>query len=201
MAESAGGADRGERRRTSRSGPDAAISFAACRDSSLGELVDFLTGNGWPFHAEASLDAESVRRRAAEGAFDTDEDRECWWVLDGAERVGLLVVFDLGDPTPLFDLRIAERHRGRGIGTHAVRWLTARVFTAGAGRTRIEATTRADNAAMRTVLRRCGYVKEAHYRQAWPGPDGTYDAVGYAILRADWETGSATPVGWDDELP
>lgn len=53
---------------------------------------------------------------------------------------------------------------------------------------------------MRRTFRTCGYVKEAHYRQAWPGPAGTaYDAVGYAILRSDWQAGTITPPQWDDE--
>lgn len=56
---------------------------------------------------------------------------------------------------------------------------------------------------MRSVLRRNGYVKEAHYRQAWPAPDGSphsspHDGVGYAILRSDWRGGTTTPVRWAD---
>jgi RimJ/RimL family protein N-acetyltransferase len=112
-----------------------------------------------------------------------------------------VVIFDLGDPTPMFDLRIAAGSRGRGYGTGTVQWLTARVFSTGADKERIEATTRADNWAMRAVLARCGYTKEAHYRQAWSGPGGACDAVGYAILRTDWSTGTTTPVNWDDEPP
>jgi len=43
-----------------------------------------------------------------------------------------------------------------------------------------------DGHAMRATLLRCGYAKEAHYRDGWPGADGTvHDAVGYA-----------TPVPW-----
>ncbi|WP_435612076.1 hypothetical protein [Streptomyces sp. bgisy159] len=53
---------------------------------------------------------------------------------------------------------------------------------------------------MRRVFRACGYVEEAHYRQAWPTEDGTVcDAVGYAILRRDWRTGTTTLPDWDDE--
>ncbi len=53
---------------------------------------------------------------------------------------------------------------------------------------------------MRRTFVTCGYVKEAHYRQAWPSPGGTvYDAVGYAILRTDWQAGTTTPPDWDDE--
>ena len=64
---------------------------------------------------------------------------------------------------------------------------------------RIEAATRQDNAAMRAVLRRCGFVKEAHHRDAWPAPDGALrDTVIYALLRRDHESGTTTPVVWDD---
>jgi RimJ/RimL family protein N-acetyltransferase len=53
---------------------------------------------------------------------------------------------------------------------------------------------------MRRVFRRSGYVKEGHYRDGWPDPDGTvHDAVGYAILRRDWLSGTTTAVRWDDE--
>ena len=54
-----------------------------------------------------------------------------------------------------WDLRIAEGHRGAGIGTAAVRWLSGQVFEGWPGVRRIEAQTRRDNRAMRAVLRRC----------------------------------------------
>ena len=96
----------------------------------------------------------------------------------------------------MFDLRVASRVRGAGVGTAAVTWLTGHLLS-GAGPSRVEATTGQDNAAMRAVLARCGYVKESHYRRSWPAPDGTlHDAVGYAILRDDFLTGTTTPVDW-----
>lgn len=50
------------------------------------------------------------------------------------------------------------------------------------------------------MFRACGWVKEAHYREAWPVRDGgSLDAVAYAILRRDWATGTTTPVRFDDE--
>jgi RimJ/RimL family protein N-acetyltransferase len=74
-----------------------------------------------------------------------------------------------------------------------VRALTAHVFGAHPHVTRVEAQTRDDNRAMRRVLVRAGFVKEAHYR------DGPRASVGYAILRRDHETGTTTPVPDDDE--
>jgi RimJ/RimL family protein N-acetyltransferase len=53
---------------------------------------------------------------------------------------------------------------------------------------------------MRRTFRSCGYVKEAHYRQAWPSLSGrVYDTIGYAILRTDWQAGTITPPDWNDE--
>ncbi|MCM4076910.1 hypothetical protein [Paractinoplanes hotanensis] len=47
------------------------------------------------------------------------------------------------------------------------------------------------------MFRACGFVKEAHYREAWPGSDGRlHDTIGYGILRRDWLSGSVTPVDW-----
>ncbi|MEV0196783.1 hypothetical protein [Nonomuraea sp. NPDC050691] len=35
---------------------------------------------------------------------------------------------------------------------------------------------------------------------AWPAPDGTvHDAVAYAILRRDWQSGTVPLPQWDDE--
>ena len=82
--------------------------------------------------------------------------------------------------------------------TATVRWLAGEVFGGWPGVRRIEAQTRRDNLAMRTVLRRCGYVQEAVHRRAWPDQDGTFhDGIGYALLREDWERGTTTPVDWD----
>lgn len=51
---------------------------------------------------------------------------------------------------------------------------------------------------MRKVLEKCGFVKEAHYRQSWPDKNGNkIDTVGYGILRKDWESGEKTTVYWE----
>ena len=166
-------------------------------------LTAFLTRQPWPFHVGASLTAPDVEARIAAGGFDGATIRS-FWVVDGApaygqaERVGLVRLEDVGDGDPLFDLRVDERHRGRGVATAAVRWLTRWLFTELPGTGRIEANTRVDNTAMRTVLERCGYVKEAHHRRAWPDADGAvHDGVGYAVLRQDWQGGTVTPVRWE----
>jgi RimJ/RimL family protein N-acetyltransferase len=144
--------------------------------------------------------AGQIRQRVAAGDYDNNRTRAFWIGTDTGTEAGLIRLFDMGDDTPLFELRIRAAYRGMGLGSVALRWLTGYLFTEFPQVRRIEGTTRQDNRAMRRTFTRCGYVKEAHWRQAWAGRDGTrYDAIGYAILRGDWETGTVTPPDWDDE--
>lgn len=161
-------------------------------------LAEFLTSEDWPYHAGPPKTQDSINTRIANGDFDSGHDRTYWIVADGT-RVGMLHVEDLGDGDPLFDLRLRTSHRGQGLGTAAVRWLTATLFQEFPDLNRIGATTRQDNERMRHVLVRCGFAKEAHYRQGWPSESGQlYDSIGYGILRSDWVAGLTTPVNWDD---
>ncbi|MDP9863283.1 MULTISPECIES: GNAT family N-acetyltransferase [Streptosporangium] len=175
------------------------IEFLRFSPDDVEPLVNFLTEEEWPFHA-GTQDRETVKRRAVEGLYDNEETRT-FWVLVNGERAGLVKLQDLADDTPMFDLRVRQAWRGRGIGTEAVAWLTDHLFTELPDIMRIEGTTRQDNHAMRAVFRKSGYAKESHYREAWPGPDGIrHDSIGYAILRRDWLSGTVTPPDWEDEL-
>ena len=174
--------------------------FIAADVADADSLVSFLTAEPWPFHATAVVDEAKARGRIADGDFDGDVSR-AFWIVDGAETAGLVNLYDLGDLSPMFDIRIRAGHRRRGLGTQTVRWLTEYLFTELPDIRRIEANTRKDNVAMRRTFLRCGYVKESHYREAWPSyTEGTvHDGVGYAILRRDWVSGTTTLPDWDDE--
>jgi ribosomal-protein-alanine N-acetyltransferase len=82
----------------------------------------------WPFHVDPRPDPASVRRRVEEGFYASDESTETYWMVDAGRRVGLVHLFDLADPTPMFDLRLAAPSRGKGHGHSAVMWLTQRLF-------------------------------------------------------------------------
>jgi RimJ/RimL family protein N-acetyltransferase len=87
----------------------------------------------------------------------------------------------------LFDLRIAQGHRRRGLGRQAVRWLTDHLFTTQDLLHRIEATTKDDNVAMQAVFAHCGYRLEGRLLEAWRNADGTRaDTLIYGILRGEW---------------
>jgi len=175
------------------------VTYQQVRRVDAVAFAAFLAGEVWPFHSGGPVDAKAVARQVADGEYDCASVRTHWILVDG-QQCGFVRAFDLDDGTPLFDLRIASAYRGRGIGTAALGWLIAYLFDLLLDINRIEGTTRADNAAMRAVFRANAFAKEAHYRQAWPDPDGVlHDTVGYGILRQDWLSRTVTPVHWDDE--
>ena len=176
------------------------LEFAEVGDGEAesSALAGFLSEDEWPFHGNRRPTRETADGWLAAGNFYGPNTRSFWIRTSGeagAQAIGVVTLHDLADPTPLFDLRLRTVDRGRGYGTAAVRWLTEYLFTELPEIKRIEGHTRSDNVAMQRVFARCGYVREAHHRQAWNNSDGTvHDSYGYAILRQDWLTGDSTPV-------
>lgn len=163
------------------------------------DLVDFFVSEEFPFHVVTDgWSAQTVRERIASGYFCDDENESFWLNHDEFGRVGFVRLEDLHDDTPMFDLRLAARFRGRGLGVEALAAITDHLFSMTQAR-RIEGQARDDNHAMRTVFVKAGWTKEAHYRRAWPVAGGTaQDSIAYALLREEWKTGIASGLHWHD---
>lgn len=165
-------------------------------------LAEWLTSDEWPFHSNPNVTKERVVESIEKGLYSEPDNKTFWIIGPREERIGLIRLFDLediGDGSPLFDLRIQKEYRGQGIGKTAVQWLTKFLFENWSELRRIEGTTRVDNLSMRSIFRKCGYVKEGHYRKSWPTSEGPWsDTVQYAILREDWLSGTPTLVTWND---
>ena len=162
------------------------------------DLVEFLTSNRFPFHVRARHSEESARESVASGRFWSEESLG-YWINDGASRIGLVVLEDLDEDTPMFDLRLAEEFRGKGLGPKVLTALCAKVFEQFPEPVRFEGQTREDNIAMRKTFLRTGFLKEAHYRLGWPTAEGPRVAsVAHAILRQDRESKDTTWFEWDD---
>ena len=151
----------------------------------LDALTAFLCNDEWPFHARRVLTEADV------AAIDfASSDVATFWIVDGGSAIGFVRMFDLGDigdGSPLFDLRIAGPHRGRGIGAAAAQWLVDYLFSTYPELHRIEANTRHDNAAMQRVLGYANFSLEGRLRSAWRSDDGQwYDTMIYGVLRSDW---------------
>lgn len=161
-------------------------------------LVDFLTRNDFPFHVGVRVNRAEAERRVDSGAWRDEESDSHWLVHSELGIVGVIRLEDLADPTPMFDLRLDNHFRGRGLGAEALRVATDHVFTT-LPVDRFEGCTRVDNVAMRRTFAACGWVKEAHFRRGWPVTGAEpVDAVNYSILRSDWASGGTTPVAFDD---
>ncbi|MHA7262292.1 GNAT family N-acetyltransferase [Arthrobacter sp. TMN-37] len=174
------------------------ITFRAMGPADADAVVDFLTSNSFPFHVRSSPTGDDVRPVAREGRFWSG-DAQGYWIEEAGRSIGMVVLEDLADDAPLFDLRLAEDHRGRGAGTAVLRALCALVFSTMPEVVRFEGVTREDNIAMRRTFVRSGFLKEAHYRLGWPtAGGGRMASVAYSILRQDWEGNTVTPFEWDD---
>lgn len=148
------------------------------------KLVQFLCDDEWPFHGRPRLTAGDVV------AIDfASDDVASFWIVDHDDNVGLVRLLDLndiGEGTPLFDLRIASRHRGRGYGAQATTWIVDHLFTKYPELHRIEADTRHDNAVMQGVLSNAGFTLEGRLRESWCSSDGRrFDTLIYGLLRTD----------------
>ncbi len=179
------------------------INITEFKTEDKDSLVNFLSGERWDFHSTPLISKEKLHEQFQNDYF-TGEGKRTFWILDGDKKIGVIRLFDLGDDklddeTPLFDIKITKEYRSKSVGEQSLKWLTDFVFTNYPNKNRFEATTRIDNTAMRKVLEKCGFVKEAHYRQAWPDENkkNLYDCAGYSILRNDWKNNTKTPVDFN----
>ena len=166
--------------------------------NEIDTLVEFLTSETWEFYGTPNLKAERIRASYENQHYTGDDCKTFWVISDDDTKVGMIRIYDLEDGDPLFDIRISSKYKGMGIGSITVKWLVDYVFTNYPDKNRIEANTRQDNYAMRTVFQKCGFAKEAYHRKAWPQEGKLYDAIGYGITKEDWEKGETTPVDWND---
>lgn len=89
---------------------------------------------------------------------------------------------------------IGPRWWGRGIVAEALAALI-RFFFEEVGVNRIETLHAAGNPNSGKVMQKCGLVYEGRLRQADRSNQGIDDAVRYAILREDYQTQKAPPLG------
>lgn len=168
-------------------------------ESDISELVSFMTNNSWDYHSDPKPTEEQIVKAYHKGWYQ--EDRETFWIENINEKMGLIIIHDINDTIPLFDIRIADNVREKGFGTKAVKWITDYIFNLPDKKIRIEAHTRSDNLAMRKTLYNCGFVKEGYLRHAWENKDGSVsDSICFAMIRSDWENEVITPIKFN-ELP
>lgn len=165
------------------------------------ELLSFLTAEEFPFHVRRRPTTAQVTADIDAGAWGGDDVEAFWLDDDEWGRVGLVRLHDLGDPTAMIDLRLAERWRGRGLGSLVLPLAVDHVFQTRPGVCRVEGHTREDNMAMRRTFERCGWVREGWFRDGWPVDGGEPMAsLAYSVIRRDWASATTTPVPRTSEV-
>ena len=142
-----------------------------------------------PTVAVGKMDAELLRARVESSGRLTE--RELLLAIEADGRlIGSIQGYREGLPDGVFGLGIqlfAERDRGKGHGTTAVKALVACLFDREGAR-RVEAGTADDNAAMRAVLERLGFRQEGILQSWYPFEDGrSGDCVMYGMTQDDYE--------------
>ena len=165
--------------------------------NEIEDLVSFMTSNTWNYHSDSKPTKQQITNAYHKGWYGND--RETHWVEKDNENIGLIIIHDITDTIPSFDIRLADNARGKGYGTQAVKWITNYIFSISDNKIRIEAYTRSDNLAMRKTLHNSGFVKEGYLRNAWENKDDSVsDSVCYAMIRTDWENKIVTPIKLND---
>ncbi len=159
------------------------VEIHTSRDAEA--AAEFLARHTWPFHARVTLTLDEARKIS----LGPSEEVRAFWIHENKTPAGIIRVFDLEDAdhgSVLFDLRIGEEHRGRGVGRAAIAWLIDKFFSDYPLLHRIEANTRIDNHAMRRALESNQFVLEGQLRETWRSHDGTrHDTALYGRLRGD----------------
>jgi RimJ/RimL family protein N-acetyltransferase len=173
------------------------LRVASLADGASAErLTTFLSTNDFPFHVMPRRSREQVQSDINSGRYTGSLVLELW--AEG-QCIGFAAFDDIEDDGAMLDLRIASQWRQCGIGTLALPLSCSYVFEHHANR-RIEGVTREDNTGMRKVFRRSGFVLESVYRSGWTAEEPNLAALGYSLLRSDWESGTTTPVSWQARL-
>ena len=159
------------------------------------ELSQLLGDNEWPYHSNPQINRGKIKKAIEDGYYSNG--RETFWLIVDDQKVGIVIIDDIDDTIPLFDIRLDRNARGRGIGMIALHWLQEYLFGE-KNKIRIEGYTRADNYAMRKCFTKAGFVKEGYLRNAWENEDGSIsDSVLYAAIYEDWKNKVITPTKID----
>ena len=182
--------------------PTPQLDFVKVLREEKEALFAWLNSEAWPFHGSITLAHDEFDKRWDDGYYMGDH-AQAFWIMEAGERIGYIRPFDLTNVhptgTPLFDIRIKEKHRRRGVGKETTKWVVDWIFTNYPNVLHVGGSTRYDNWGMRRIFEATGFAQESHWRKVWPRHDGVMvDGTGYSITRSDWENGTVTPPDWNN---
>lgn len=124
-----------------------------------------------------------------EGRWACDE-RWAWAIAVDGRPGGFALVVNLDSGAADMAIRISHAFRGRGVGREVLRQLADHHFQAQPDLQRLAGRAHEHNVPMQRAFNAAGFRMEARYRDSFRQPDGRYASEwGYALTRADWESG------------
>lgn len=137
---------------------------------------------------------EKLRAELDEGAWAT-EDRIAWAVMSDGAPVGFALVTGIASGSAEVEMRIRPSARGQGVGRQVLARLADHHFTEDRALNRLGGRTHERNVPMQRAFVASGFRMEARYRDSFAEGEGGARAAewGYALTRADWESGRMQP--------
>ncbi len=136
---------------------------------------------------------EKLRAELDEGSWAT-EDRLAWAITTDGRPIGFALVTSIASGSAEVEMRIRGTERGQGYGRQVLGRLADHHFAEDRGLTRIGGRTHELNVPMQRAFVAAGFRMEARYRDSYEQTDGGRAAEwGYALTRADWESGRVSP--------
>lgn len=95
------------------------IDLVKIKPEDYNELSNFIISEKWKYHSITNT-KEQIDAKIKDGYYLNDST-ETFWILQKSIPVGFIRIFDLLDATCLFDIRITNTNRGKGIGGSALK--------------------------------------------------------------------------------
>ena len=134
-------------------------------------------------------DVDKLAAELDEGTWASD-DRWAWAVMVDGQPHGFALVTGMETRDAEMSIRISHAFRGRGVGREVLRQLADHHFQAQPGLQRLAGRAHEHNVPMQRAFNAAGFRMEARYRDSFRQPDGRFASEwGYALTRADWESG------------
>ena len=145
-------------------------------ESQSNDLKEFLTSQTWEFYEEEQITEESFNTKMSKNHFRNDSTKTYLCYENGC-LLGCMRYFDLenvDDDFPMFDIKIHESSRGKGVGTFLLNQTLGLIFKEYSNIFRIEATTREDNVAMQKLFEKCGFNIWGKSSKSWKKNSGEF---------------------------
>lgn len=153
------------------------------------DLKKFLSSQVWKFYEEENISITSINNKLEKNHF-LNTKTKTYLCYENNELLGMIRYFDLediDDEIPMFDIKVNEKSRGKGIGTYLLLNSLKIIFEKYSKIQKIEATTREDNIAMQKLFEKCNFKLWGKSSKSWKTLTGDFmQTYHYELLKENF---------------